>query len=91
MTEWTKEDSAAALREGWGLFDTGRDYGLQAQREDNAAGVILPDGTHPPQLANDWEAHRLIREGVARGSALHIKALALVGAEERNTIENPTA
>ena len=87
--DWTEADSLAARREGWNLFDVGPDYGLQVQRYDNAAEVTLPDGTHPPQLANDWEAHRLVRDGSARGSALHVKALALVGAEERDTILNP--
>lgn len=88
-TEWTPEDSLGAKREGWDLFDCGPDYGMQVQRYDNAEDVTLPDGTHPPQLENDWAAHRLVREGIARGSALHIKALAMVGDEERDTILNP--
>lgn len=86
---WTDENKLAAQREGWNLFDCGRDYGMQVQRYDYPEKVTLPDGTHPPQLENDWVAHRLVREGVARGSALHVKALALVGDEERHTIENP--
>lgn len=76
---WTKEDSLAAQREGWDVFDAGGD-GMQVQRID------APDDGSDPLLASDAVAHRLVREGVLRGSDLHIKALAAVSETERDII-----
>lgn len=70
---WTPADSAAAVQEGWDVFNC--DGEMQVQRCDEHE--ILPD---------DDAAWKLVAEGTRRGSPLHAKALAAVSAEERAKI-----
>ncbi len=70
---WTPADSAAAVQEGWDVFDC--DGEMQVQRCDEQE--ILPD---------DDAAWKLVAEGTRRGSPLHAKALAAVSADERAKI-----
>lgn len=69
LIEWTAADSGAAYKEGWDIFECSA-YGHDAwevQRDDDAA--ILED---------DADAWKLIVDGAAAGSPLHVKALAFL-------------
>jgi hypothetical protein len=86
VLEWTGADYDAALAEGWNLFSSDG-TGCQIERIDDPDGwPRLPDGSAPPLLASDDEAHRIVRDGALRGSALHSKALAMVTERERRGI-----
>lgn len=61
--EWTAADSAAAVAEGWDVFETSEGY-YEIERDDDA-GI----------LADDDAAVLLVVNRAAEGSELHIKAL----------------
>jgi hypothetical protein len=82
---WTVEDSVAATREGWDLFEcSGSAHGpLQLQRFDWPAEVEgAPD---PYPFDTDDDVWRHVRTHAATGSALHRKALDVLC--ERNPAE----
>ncbi|MEE3755212.1 hypothetical protein [Mycobacterium intracellulare] len=76
---WLGEDSAAASREGWDLFEcSGSEHGdLQLQRFDCPAEVESAPDPYP--FVMDADVWRHVRTRAADGSALHKKALAVLG------------
>lgn len=80
---WLAEDHAAASREGWDLFECfGSDDGnLQLQRFDCPAEVHCAPDPYP--FATDVDVWRHVLTRAATGSALHVKALAIL------RLENP--
>lgn len=84
---WLAEDSAAAAREGWDLFEcSGSDHGdLQLQRFDCPAEVECAPDPYP--FATDEDVWRHVRMRAASGSALHMKALAILGVENPDELQ----
>lgn len=72
MTEWTREDSAAATREGWDIFDNS-DHGLRIEHIDS------PEDGSSPAFESDQDAFEHVAARAAAGSRLHFKALAIHG------------
>ena len=64
---WTPKDQAAALREGWALFDMDTPR-AEIQRDDEAA-----------IFDNDRAARKHVERQEAHGSILHRKALIYLG------------
>lgn len=63
--DWTREDSARALAQGWDVFDTGDR--LEIERDDEAA-----------IFEGDEQAIAFVEARAASGDALAIKALEVV-------------
>ena len=61
--EWDMEDSAAAMREGWDVFDSS-DYGMQIERADELA-----------LFGSDDDAIQHVRSMASCGEQMHVKAL----------------
>lgn len=59
---WTREDSAAATREGWDVFETSR--GAEIQRADDV-GIFKSDAA----------AREHVRARASEGSQLHARAI----------------
>jgi hypothetical protein len=83
---WTEEDNFAAAREGWTLSEA--EDGVQIQRYDCAEEHSEDLGIDLPQLENDRAAWCLVVQGARRGSAVHEKALRLIGPEEKARIRD---
>lgn len=79
---WGDADLLAAGKEGWAVFNLGEEH-ASIEHFHVASEWTLSDGSHPPQLNTDDEAHELVRQGALRGSLLHIKALMVVSTEEQ--------
>ena len=75
--DWSPEDSANALAEGWDLFlCEGSMYGdLQLQALTDPINGDDPD---PPFAGNDEAAWRHVMTGVLEGNSLHVKALSVL-------------
>lgn len=85
---WTTEDSAAAITEGWEIFECdGSDNGpfqiCKLDAPEAWAGVCGVD-TVPPALEDDTDAWVLVRD---TESALHTKALAFLAQENPKEYE----
>jgi hypothetical protein len=63
---WTNADSAAAVAEGWAIFERGGDGTLEIQLDDEAA-----------IFANDAEAQLFVADKARAGSDLHQRALTI--------------
>lgn len=75
QVDWSVDDSAAALREGWDLFEcSGSDHGVvQLQRIDHPDEVEGAPNPYP--FADDEDVWRHVKVRAAAGSELHRKAL----------------
>lgn len=72
---WSVDDSAAATREGWDLFEcSGSEHGdFQLQRFDFPSDVDTAPKPYP--FEEDDDVWRYVRTHAAAGSPLHRKAL----------------
>ncbi|WP_157681612.1 hypothetical protein [Mycobacterium sp. JS623] len=78
QADWSDEDSAAASREGWDLFEcSGSDHGdMQLQRFDCPDEV--ENAPIPYPFDSDADVWRHVKTRAADGSPLHRKALDLL-------------
>ena len=84
---WLAEDHAAASREGWDLFEcSGSDDGdVQVQRFDCPAEVECAPDPYP--FTTDADVWLHVRARAASGSALHLKALAILGVRNPDELQ----
>ena len=72
-TKWTEKDQAAALKEGWGIFDSGL-RGIEIQKNDEKS-----------VFGNDRAAAMHVARRESFGSKWHGKALRVIGEAQVKT------
>lgn len=81
-TDWPRQFQRQAALEGWDVFFTGGDLGHAVYEIEKVDFPESDDGDELPAVFDDdYDAVRHVLREAARGSALHVRAVAFLALE----------